>query len=77
MRWRRYVDDIIFNRDYPKARPRTQRRPKREEAGGRGEGEPGAARGRPPREDAAAAGGMDKAYAREYLQPDQKRARRE
>jgi hypothetical protein len=78
VRWRRYVDDIIFNRDYPKARPRTQRRTKREAAGG-GWGEEGGAAaahtGRRPREEDS--GGMDKAYAREYLQADKKRMRRE
>ncbi|GAB4818752.1 hypothetical protein N2152v2_005798 [Parachlorella kessleri] len=88
VRWRRYVDDIVYNRDNPKARQRTQRRQPRREGGAallgaRGPEEAGGGGGagalhssRRPREDEGG-GGMDKAYAREYLQADRKRAKRE
>lgn len=67
------MDDAIFNRDNPGLRPRTQRRTKRDGAGGGREDAGGAVRR--PREEGG--GGMDKAYAREYLEADKKRLRRE
>ena len=67
-RWRRAVDDALFNRDHPNARQRSQRRSRREG------GEEGQRRAWEEKEEK---GGMDKAYAREYLQPDAKRLRRD
>ena len=73
--WRRYVEDALFNRDHPHARPRTQRRQRRSQA----EEEEGAAGGArrtrlPPALDE---GGMDRAYRRAFLEGDAKRQRRD
>lgn len=72
--WRRYVDDELWNRDHPGARARTQRKPPAAER----EEESGAA-GRRPRLPPALEddGGLDKAYLREYIDPEAKRQRRE
>lgn len=73
--WRRYVEDELHNRDYPTAKRRTQRKPPPREEEGGGEGGAGGRRPRPPNLET---GGYDKAYLREYLDPqDAKRQRRE
>ena len=73
--WRRFADDIIYELDNPAAATARREREERERAARAGGGA-GGARGSRYR-DSDDAGGVDKAYAREYLQPDQKRARKE
>lgn len=63
----------MFELDNPAAATARREREERERAG-RG----GVASGRGSRyRDSEDVGGVDKAYAREYLQPDQKRLRKE
>lgn len=85
--WRRYIEDELYNRDFPLARQHTQRKQRRGTAaggagggpgggpgGGNEEGVVGTRRARPPSLDD---GGLDRAYLREYIDVDAKRMRRD
>ncbi len=74
--WRRYVEDLIFERNNPghaaAKRAREERRPTARSGGGTG----------PPAQhrewlSSKEEGGTDRAYARAYLEPDKKRIKRD
>ena len=69
------MDDVMFEMDNPAAAAARRERDERERAG-RASGGGVAGRGSRYR-DSDDVGGVDKAYAREYLQPDQKRLRKD
>ncbi|PSC72075.1 pre-mRNA-processing 40C isoform X1 [Micractinium conductrix] len=78
--WRRYVDDELWNRSNPNGLPRTQRKQQQRRDGARGGDDGGGPLGaRRPRlpPQLQNVGGLDRAYQREYLTGDAKRARRE
>lgn len=73
--WRRYVEDELWNRDNPSARPRTQRRYKR----GDDEGLEAKTGGRRPRAqvmEPLSSQGLDRAYQREYLEAGEPKRQR-
>lgn len=72
--WRRFAEDVTYELENPTAAAARRERDVRTGRSGGGNGPSG--RGPRYRENDDA-GGIDKAYAREYLQPDQKRARRD